>query len=104
MGKLFHAGADPAKLYEQFREANEERESMQEDTVLNAQQELTDVHAPEISVREYRRARNAERFLVVESELPDDELTYRDYRASRQAEQRGERPASFASYQSKEKE
>lgn len=104
MGKLLHAGADPAKLFEQFREANEERELQQEDTHLTASQALTDVDAPEISVREYRRARNAERSLVVEGELPDDEMTYRDYRASRQAEQRGERPASFASYKREEKE
>jgi hypothetical protein len=100
MGKLLQLGVDPRTLYEQFRERSEQREMQQEETKLNAQEVLTQylTRQSEISLREYRLAREAEASLVVEPELPLDEMGASDYRKTREAGQRGETPRSYRDY------
>lgn len=97
MGKLLQLGADPSKLYEQFRQKEEERRDQQDDVQLRAQLKLTEhvVGGENVSVRTYRMAREAERHLLAEPDLDLDSMTYHDYRAMREAEQGVKRPLSY---------
>lgn len=97
MSRLLQLGVDPAKLYEQFRQREEQRREEQEGVQLRAQLRLTDhiVGGDNVSIRNYRLAREAERHLLVEPDIDLDSMTYHDYRLVREAEQIGKRPLSY---------
>src|SRR5689334_13360910 len=100
MEKLLTIGADPTKLYEQFRQQNEDREAQQEDKQLGAQNRLTEniVGSDFGNVREYRMARTAEAHLLASPDLAMEDMSYSDYKKARAAEQRGEKPQSYRDY------
>jgi len=100
MSRLLKLGADPAKLYEQFREKAERHREKQPEILLKAERDLTHGLYPgeHMDVRELRRAREAMPNLVAEPWLPIDEMSHHDYKAMRMAEEQGKKPMSFAEY------
>src|SRR5690242_11675509 len=103
MERLLQLGADPAKLFEQFKRREEERQGRQEDIRREAQEKLTEhcvsgERGEIVDLRAYRRATEAEARLVVEPGLPEDEMTYHDFRIVNEAERRGVKPMSVSEY------
>ena len=100
MSRLLQLGADPSKLYAQFRQREEERSDSQEDVRLQAQNRLTEqIDGREnVSVRDYRRAREAGDYLIVEPDLNLGDMSYHDYRRVREADQLGREAISYADY------
>lgn len=95
MSRLLEIGADPSKLYEQFRRQEETRLSQQEQIQRQAQHRLT---SQARTVREYRLAREAEQHLLAEPYIDLADMTYSDYRKTREAQQSGKIPFSYAEY------
>ena len=98
MTKLLQLGADPAKLYEQFRQRAKETEAQQEDVQRAAHATLTEqvVSGPMMSVRAYRQAREAETHLLANP--VSDDMPYSDYKKMREAEQAGRRPQTYEEF------
>src|SRR5215469_10260741 len=94
MSRLLKLGADPSKLYDQFRQREEERREGQEDVQLRAENKVTEhIVGPEyVSIADYRRAKKASQSAVFEPYLDTGDFSFRDWKAWRRAQQRGERP------------
>lgn len=76
---------DVNRIFDQLQYENAKKERDQRELRQAAEVELLD----ETTYREYEARRRAQAHLLVEPELPEDEMTYRDYRVARTHDRRG---------------
>ena len=84
MGKLVVEG-DVNRVYDQLQYENALREREQRERRQAAEVELLDG----TSYAQYKARRRAQTHLLVEPKLPEDEMSYRDYRVARTHDPRG---------------
>jgi hypothetical protein len=76
---------DVNRVFDQLQHANAKREKDQRELRQAAEVELLEG----TTYREYEARRRAQAHLLVEPKLPEDEMTYRDYRVARTHDRRG---------------
>src|SRR5215467_10876679 len=102
MSRLLKLGADPAKLYEQYRlreEARlEEQESVREQAERNLLARASEPDGEFMNITGYREAREAAPWLIAEPGLDPGDMTHSDYRALRMAQRDRKKPLTFAEF------
>jgi hypothetical protein len=76
---------DANRVFDQLQHATAKHEKEQRDLRQAAEVELLD----DTTYREFVERRRAQPHLLVEPTLPEDEMTYRDYRIARTHDRRG---------------
>ena len=76
---------DVNRVFDQVQFENAKREREQRERRQAAEVELLD----DTTYREYESRRRAQEHLLVEPALPEDEMSYRDYRVARTHDRRG---------------
>jgi len=87
MARIEIAG-DVNRVFDQLQHANAKREKEQRELRQRAEVELLD----DTTYREYEARRRAQSHLLVEPQLSEDEMTYRDYCVARTHDRRGAPP------------
>src|SRR5215469_7819567 len=102
MEKLLKLGADPTKLYEQFRQQEEarleEQENVREQAERNLLARAAQADGDYMDITGYREAREAAPWLIAEPGLDPGDMSHSDYRALRMAQRDRRKPLTFAEY------